>query len=142
EDGIRDFHVTGVQTCALPISVRGQGLLATGVGGADVFAEPVIVHLVDLVDQDETWLGVVVGAGHDGVPDELGFHRFVDAAGNFAFVVHHVAFLYREVTVYELAGVGQVQAFVVGFFLGNREGQVPVVAVAHSFDEVFGDQQR
>src|SRR5690606_34446860 len=27
EDGIRDFHVTGVQTCALPISIRpvGQG---------------------------------------------------------------------------------------------------------------------
>src|SRR5690606_40957712 len=30
EDGIRDFHVTGVQTCALPISSR---FLATG-GGA------------------------------------------------------------------------------------------------------------
>src|SRR5690606_39589019 len=25
EDGIRDFHVTGVQTCALPISWRGVG---------------------------------------------------------------------------------------------------------------------
>src|SRR5690606_40509189 len=25
EDGIRDFHVTGVQTCALPISQRMQG---------------------------------------------------------------------------------------------------------------------
>src|SRR5207302_7892227 len=24
EDGIRDFHVTGVQTCALPISERGS----------------------------------------------------------------------------------------------------------------------
>src|SRR5207302_2950534 len=24
EDGIRDFHVTGVQTCALPISGRGR----------------------------------------------------------------------------------------------------------------------
>src|SRR5436309_5525478 len=24
EDGIRDFHVTGVQTCALPISSRGK----------------------------------------------------------------------------------------------------------------------
>src|SRR5207302_7098423 len=24
EDGIRDFHVTGVQTCALPISMRRQ----------------------------------------------------------------------------------------------------------------------
>src|SRR5215475_15285837 len=25
EDGIRDFHVTGVQTCALPICADGQG---------------------------------------------------------------------------------------------------------------------
>src|SRR5690606_40474505 len=25
EDGIRDFHVTGVQTCALPISHRAEG---------------------------------------------------------------------------------------------------------------------
>src|SRR5690606_40901717 len=25
EDGIRDFHVTGVQTCALPISTFGTG---------------------------------------------------------------------------------------------------------------------
>src|SRR5690606_40805709 len=24
EDGIRDFHVTGVQTCALPISLEGD----------------------------------------------------------------------------------------------------------------------
>src|SRR6266511_5908909 len=31
EDGIRDFHVTGVQTCALPISDRA--VLATGAGG-------------------------------------------------------------------------------------------------------------
>src|SRR5690606_39361449 len=27
EDGIRDFHVTGVQTCALPISSYGSTLL-------------------------------------------------------------------------------------------------------------------
>src|SRR5690606_40533366 len=26
EDGIRDFHVTGVQTCALPIERRGRPL--------------------------------------------------------------------------------------------------------------------
>src|SRR5690606_41336333 len=31
EDGIRDFHVTGVQTCALPISSAGVG--ATWNGG-------------------------------------------------------------------------------------------------------------
>src|SRR5690606_41071810 len=26
EDGIRDFHVTGVQTCALPISLEAEGM--------------------------------------------------------------------------------------------------------------------
>src|SRR5690606_40218051 len=35
EDGIRDFHVTGVQTCALPISVRPlpSGLLRPSPSG-------------------------------------------------------------------------------------------------------------
>src|SRR5690606_39938927 len=47
EDGIRDFHVTGVQTCALPISRGaasgdGWGMTATGAeyddqGGASRF---------------------------------------------------------------------------------------------------------
>src|SRR5207302_4025310 len=32
EDGIRDFHVTGVQTCALPISLRHRRRQATGSG--------------------------------------------------------------------------------------------------------------
>src|SRR5690606_39860568 len=27
EDGIRDFHVTGVQTCALPICGQGGGII-------------------------------------------------------------------------------------------------------------------
>src|SRR5690606_40475317 len=37
EDGIRDFHVTGVQTCALPIFLRVyQSLSCTGINaGAD-----------------------------------------------------------------------------------------------------------
>src|SRR5690606_39288149 len=33
EDGIRDFHVTGVQTCALPISLQGRTAIVTGAGG-------------------------------------------------------------------------------------------------------------
>src|SRR5690606_40398120 len=32
EDGIRDFHVTGVQTCALPIYAVGQRELAGALG--------------------------------------------------------------------------------------------------------------
>src|SRR5438874_8015196 len=37
EDGIRDLYVTGVQTCALPISVHGRARLggAARSGGAD-----------------------------------------------------------------------------------------------------------
>lgn len=31
------------------------------VGGSDVFAEPVVVQVVDPINQDETWLGEVVG---------------------------------------------------------------------------------
>src|SRR5690606_30832637 len=31
EDGIRDFHVTGVQTCALPISVSSTGARSGGI---------------------------------------------------------------------------------------------------------------
>src|SRR5690606_40728371 len=34
EDGIRDFHVTGVQTCALPIFLTTAERLRTIVGGA------------------------------------------------------------------------------------------------------------
>src|SRR6266511_4651945 len=32
EDGIRDFHVTGVQTCALPISIRLEQPVEPGTG--------------------------------------------------------------------------------------------------------------
>src|SRR5690606_40316439 len=35
EDGIRDFHVTGVQTCALPISSRGGRSCASSDGRTD-----------------------------------------------------------------------------------------------------------
>src|SRR5690606_41041142 len=39
EDGIRDFHVTGVQTCALPIFLEAQRQLVEA--GTEV-------HLIDL----------------------------------------------------------------------------------------------
>src|SRR5690606_39936387 len=35
EDGIRDFHVTGVQTCALPISLGVPIIASGGAGTAD-----------------------------------------------------------------------------------------------------------
>src|SRR5215475_3985038 len=35
EDGIRDFHVTGVQTCALPIWVTGDSMIDAGILNGD-----------------------------------------------------------------------------------------------------------
>src|SRR5690606_40275614 len=37
-DGIRDFHVTGVQTCALPIFSSGTLLAAVGLGAVPATA--------------------------------------------------------------------------------------------------------
>src|SRR5690606_40614179 len=58
EDGIRDFHVTGVQTCALPISIRfKEALVEAG-----------------LTDEDLNWLNknnwlVICGDNIDRGPD-------------------------------------------------------------------------
>ena len=68
-------------------AVGRQRLLAAGVGGADVLAPPVVVHLVDAVDQDEAGLGEVVGGRHDDVPQPPRRQRLVDLAGDQALVV-------------------------------------------------------
>src|SRR3989454_8665141 len=45
EDGIRDYKVTGVQTCALPISREGLGLTQVGAAdGADLHAGQASQH--------------------------------------------------------------------------------------------------
>src|SRR5690606_40870646 len=64
EDGIRDFHVTGVQTCALPIfpvlahrgggqADLGDGHAALGVAGFGIVAE--IADKDRLVDATGHW---------------------------------------------------------------------------------------
>src|SRR5690606_40797077 len=55
EDGIRDFHVTGVQTCALPILL--QHLL--GVEGALLAGEALHDHLGGLVDENAHVFGIL-----------------------------------------------------------------------------------
>src|SRR5690606_39971469 len=39
EDGIRDFHVTGVQTCALPISTASRAAPCTSSAGVAVLED-------------------------------------------------------------------------------------------------------
>src|SRR5690606_19292907 len=49
--------------------MRWQRLFATRIGGPDLFAEPVVVHLIDAVDENESRLGKIVCRRHDHVPD-------------------------------------------------------------------------
>src|SRR2546429_5170758 len=49
EDGIRDVAVTGVQTCALPISFRdGKTILSAGFGVFDVLPLPYLIQFNEL----------------------------------------------------------------------------------------------
>src|SRR5690606_39928871 len=71
EDGIRDFHVTGVQTCALPIYGRVAGL---DVPGADLDGRVA-------VDLGRAELGHHVGADLDH-GDRDGHAVLVEHAGH------------------------------------------------------------
>ncbi len=120
-------------------AVGRQRLLAAGVGRADGLAEPVVVQLVDLVDEDEARLGVVVGGGHDHVPQMPGLDPPVDLAGHQAIVAHDVAVMHRPFAPDHLGIVGQIQ---LGGFLGmHREDQRPFGVGLDRLHELVGDQQ-
>ena len=91
-------------------------MFAAGVGRPDVFAEPVIVHLVDLVDQDETWLGEIIGRSHNQVPQAACKDGFIDPAGNEAFFIGDVFAFNGEITQQDFGGILQIE--IIGFALG------------------------
>src|SRR5207302_6082402 len=56
EDGIRDFHVTGVQTCALPIFIAGAGNLGMALADYAGFNDHGF-EIAALVDNDPSKIG-------------------------------------------------------------------------------------
>src|SRR5207253_4730574 len=61
EDGIRDGHVTGVQTCALPISVglhdlRKRMLVVVAAGPISSFMFALLSLVLGYVFAEEVWL--------------------------------------------------------------------------------------
>ncbi len=72
-------------------AIGRQRLLAAGVRGADVLAPPVVVHLIDAVDEDEARLREIVGGRHDDVPHAARRQGLVDLAGDHAVILHDVA---------------------------------------------------
>src|SRR5690606_40842310 len=61
EDGIRDFHVTGVQTCALPILDAARiSLLRRLLSGA---VQPIVIDAdgLNALSQIDDWCGLIRG---------------------------------------------------------------------------------
>src|SRR5690606_11976391 len=91
EDGIRDFHVTGVQTCALPISTYAE-LHAWSVERSDEFWKSIWDYFKIIGERGER---IVVN------PDQIpGAQWFPDAQLNFAenllrYNDDHVALIFR-----------------------------------------------
>src|SRR5690606_40619350 len=72
EDGIRDFHVTGVQTCALPI-FRALIRRAAGHASSELFCGPLRLDTA------------TSKADVDGVPLKLTSHEY----RMLAYLMHH-----------------------------------------------------
>src|SRR5690606_37337145 len=80
EDGIRDFHVTGVQTCALPISEK---LSRSDRTIGDRFAEAIGAGFLERVKRGQrngkgVYRATLPGrpsSGHPGVPKNAGVFR-------------------------------------------------------------------
>ncbi len=120
-------------------AVRRQRLLTAGVGGADRFAPPVVVQLVDPVDEDEARLGVVVGGDHDHVPQMPRLDPPVGLAGHQTVLADDVAVVARPFAPEHLLRVAEV---VVGLFLEvQRKDQRPFAVGLDGLHEFVGDQQ-
>src|SRR3989441_11826089 len=100
EDGIRDKLVTGVQTCALPISTRNPWNLAHTPGGSSAgSAAAVAARMVPLALGSQTVGSVLRPAAYCGVVGFKGTHGLVPVAGviPLAWSLDHVGVLARSV---------------------------------------------
>ena len=123
-------------------AVGRQRLLTARIGRTNVFAEPVVVHLVDTVDQDEPGLSEIVGGGHDDVPHTTRRQRLVDLAGDETRLIDDEVFVVRPVAPNELRLVLQIRLVGFVFLTKDREGELPFEIIAHRMHELVGDQQR
>ncbi len=134
--GERVAHEFGQVDAAQQTSaIRRQRLLSTRVGRTHIFAEPVVIHLVNFVNEDKAGLCIIVGGCHDHIPQAYRLHGFVHLAGDKAAIIFHCIF----------GRVGHrlehdTDLRIVDFCLAGRKDQIPVGIVFHRFHEVFGDQ--
>ena len=124
-------------------AVWRQRLLAAWIGGADVLRPPVVVHLVDPVDQDEAGFREIVGRGHDHVPHAARRQGLVDLAGDQALLVRDIASrcpAIRATRICEVSSRSGRSAS--NSFRPQRKGELPLAVALDRLHEFIGDQQR
>ena len=117
-DGDLQIHTRVIQITDLHHAVarcKTRIRCYTWVRRANVFAPPVIVHLVDAVDENEARLGEVIRGCHDEIPHTPRRKRLIDFARNQSFVVDHVVLVNLPLSPQELAGVRQIELFRIVF---------------------------
>ena len=119
-----------------------QRLLAAGISGANVLAPPVVVHLVDAIDEHEAGLGEVVRRRHDDVPHAPRRQRSIDAAGDEPAVVDDVVVLRRPLAPDDLLRIVEVDVLFLGLAPRQRKRELPRLIGLHGLHELVGDQQR
>src|SRR5690606_39747957 len=92
EDGIRDFHVTGVQTCALPISCELTAMvrrplrttMVRSIAGRNVMVltQPICLHL-PRVGFNPTLCGPAPGGDRNAFRFQPGLLRLVHELASF-----------------------------------------------------------
>ena len=103
---------------------------------------PIIVHLVDAIDQDEPGLREIVGGGHDEIPHPAGRQRLVDLARHQSLLIGHVAPGIRPFAPDEAARVLKVRPLRLVFVAGQREREPPFPVALHRLHELVRHQQR
>ncbi len=91
----------------------------------NIFTEPVVIHFVDFINQNESRFRIVVSRGHDDIPQTSGADFPVNLAGDPSTVI----------------GVIEIRLILFSFLSHHRERQRPVLIIFNRFHEFAGDQQ-
>ena len=121
-------------------AVGGQRLLAARVGGANVLAPPIVVHLVDAIDEHEAGLGEIVRGRHDDVPHAARGKRAVHAASDETTLVGDVVVFRRPFAPNDLLDVVEVDVLFLRFALRERKRELPRQIGPHGLHELVRDQ--
>ena len=122
--------------------VRRQRLFTARVGRPYRLGEPVVIHFIDAIDQDETRFGEIVRGRHDDIPNAARGHGAINLAGNETVCIAHVILRLRPFTPDELRIVADVQTVLVHFLAGHRKRESPLCVVFDGLHEFVRDQQR